>query len=325
VLSLPGLLGRGHANYCAENQQSVESACRGVFGDGAGCEEIFCRDRTRNGSEEAEFGIAELDSLVAQQRIVRNVDAQAGIGGDMFEREIFGATHSFEEEFAERNGNADFWDDVFFEGGEEIEAAGRIVEDRRSNLRQLALYPNDDLLNGEDAHFDDSGAEALAGLYQVGGFFKLALREGAFAQHHFAEAVLAVAAGGEDELAAVEKKVALDAPEDELELAGEAGGIDFVEQREKLVVRFNFAGVKRKGAAFEPTGRHRDRFEKRILGELLDEAMQAGAIVGAHVHELHAHAVAGAPVADDGARTDFAAGHIEKHFHVGAGGKGMRD
>ena len=43
------------------------------------------------------------------------------------------------------------------------------------------------------------------------------------------------------------------------------------------------------------------------------------------MHELHAHPVAGAPVADDGARTDFAAGHIEKHFHVGAGGEGMRD
>jgi len=60
-----GLRGYGHANYCAENQQSVESACRGFFGDGAGCEEIFCGDRVRNGGEEAEFGIVELDSLVA--------------------------------------------------------------------------------------------------------------------------------------------------------------------------------------------------------------------------------------------------------------------
>lgn len=89
-------------------------------------------------------------------------------------------------------------------------------------------------------------------------------------------------------------------------------------------MRFDFAGVKRKGAAFEPTGRRRDRFETRLFGKLLDEAMQAGAVVGTHVHELHAHAVARAPVPNDGACTDFAAGHIEKHFHVGAGGKRMR-
>jgi hypothetical protein len=38
-----------------------------------------------------------------------------------------------------------------------------------------------------------------------------------------------------------------------LELAGEARGIDFVEQREELVVRFDFTGVERYGATFEPT------------------------------------------------------------------------
>jgi len=53
--------------------------------------------------------------------------------------------------------------------------------------------------------------------------------------------------------------------------------------------------------------------------------MQASAVFGAHVHELHAHAVASAPVANDGARADFAAGDVEKHFHVRAGGKRMRD
>jgi hypothetical protein len=181
------------------------------------------------------------------------------------------------------------------------------------------------LLDGEDAHFSDRGTKALTGLNQLGGFLKLALRESALAQHHFAQAVLAVAAGGEDELAAVKKELALDASEDELELAGEASRIDFVEQGEELVVRFDFAGVQRQSAAFEPARRRRYRFETRFIGELLDEAMQASAVVCAHVHELHAHAVACAAVADDGARTHFAARYIEKHFHVRARRKRMRD
>jgi hypothetical protein len=53
--------------------------------------------------------------------------------------------------------------------------------------------------------------------------------------------------------------------------------------------------------------------------------MQASAVVGAHVHELHAHAVACAPVTDNGTRANFAARYIEKHFHVRAWGKRMRD
>ncbi len=104
-----------------------------------------------------------------------------------------------------------------------------------------------------------------------------------------------------------------------------AGGINFVEQREELVVRFDFAGVQREGATFEPARRRGNGFETRFFGKLLDEAMQASAVIGAHVHELHAHAVSGAAVADDGARANFAARNVEKHFHVRAGGKGMRD
>lgn len=166
----------------------------------------------------------------------------------------------------------------------------------------------------------DCGAEALAGFDQLGGFFELTLRERAFAQHHLAEAVLAVAAGGEDELAAVEKKVALDAAENELKLAGEASGINFIEQSKKLVVRFDFAGIESERAAFEPTRGRGHGFEARLFGELLDKSVQAGAIFGAHVHELHTHAVTGASVADDGARAHFAASDIKKQFHVCASG-----
>jgi len=213
----------------------------------------FRGDRLQDRGEDAAFGIVELDSLVAKQRIGREVDAQIGISSEVVEGEIFSAADGLKQEFAERNGNADFGDDVFFEGAEEIKTAGRIVEDGGGDLGQLALYPADDFLDGEEAHLGDGGAEALAGLHELGGFFELALRDDALAQHHFAEAVLAVAAGGEDKLAAVEKELALDAAEHELELAGEAGGINFVEQREELVVRFDFTGVERYGATFEPT------------------------------------------------------------------------
>jgi len=46
----------------------------------------------------------------------------------------------------------------------------------------------------------------------------------------------------------------------------------------------------------------------RIAGELFDEAMQTRAVVGTHMHELDAHTVAGACVADDGACTNFTLG-----------------
>jgi len=181
------------------------------------------------------------------------------------------------------------------------------------------------LVDGEDAHFCDGGTEALASLHQFGSFFKLTLCDGAFAQHHFAEAVLAVAAGGEDELAAIEKELPLYAAEDELKLAGESRGINFIEQGEKLVMRFDFAGVQRERAALEPTRRHRDCFQAVILGELLDEAMEAGAIFGAHVDELHAHAVTRAAVADHAAGANFSTGDVEEKLDVGAGGKWVGD
>jgi len=99
-------LSYGHADYHTENEQSVKGA-RGVFfRDGAGCNQVLCGDRTRNGCEQAAFVMVELDGLVAQKRIRREVDAQVGIGGEMIERKIFGAANGFQEEFAEGNGMA---------------------------------------------------------------------------------------------------------------------------------------------------------------------------------------------------------------------------
>jgi len=53
--------------------------------------------------------------------------------------------------------------------------------------------------------------------------------------------------------------------------------------------------------------------------------MEARAILGTHVDELHAHAVTWAAVADNGARADLTTGHVKKELDVGARGKRMRD
>ena len=82
-------------------------------------------------------------------------------------------------------------------------------------------------------------------MHEFGGLFELTLGEGAFAEHHFAEAIVAIAAGSEDELAAVKKELTLDAAENELELARDAGRINSVEQRKQLVMALDFAGVQR--------------------------------------------------------------------------------
>jgi hypothetical protein len=151
------------------------------------------------------------------------------------------------------------------------------------------------------------------------------LGDGAFAQHHFTEAVLAIAAGGEDELATVEEELALDAAEDELKLAGESSGINFIEQGEKLVMRFDFAGVERERAALKPTRRRRDCFQVVILGEFLNETMETCPILRTHVDELHAHAVTGATVADYAAGANFSTSDVEEKLNVGAGGEWMGD
>src|SRR3984893_17399114 len=234
---------------------------------------------------------------------------------EMVERNIFGAADGFEQEFSEGNGDSDFGHNVFVERVEEVKAASRIVEDRGSDLRELPLDPGGDFVDGANTHFCDGRTKALAGVQQLGGSFELALGDGAFAEHHFAEAVLAVAAGGEDELTAVEKELALDAALDELELASEASGIDFVEQCKQLVMTLNFTGIQRQDAAREPARGRWHAFQTVFLRERFDETMQAGAVLGTHVHELDAHAVAAAAVADDGAGAHFTAGKRQEEFH----------
>jgi hypothetical protein len=53
--------------------------------------------------------------------------------------------------------------------------------------------------------------------------------------------------------------------------------------------------------------------------------MEAGAIFGAHVDELHAHAVTRAAVADDAPGANFSTGDVEEKLDVGAGGKWVGD
>ena len=62
-----------------------------------------------------------------------------------------------------------------------------------------------------------------------------------------------------------------------------------------------------------------------FLREGFDEAMEAGAIFGAHVDELHAHAVTRAAVADDAAGANFSTGDVEEKLDVGAGGEWVGD
>src|SRR6266478_3027771 len=90
-------------------------------------------------------------------------------------------------------------------------------------------------------------------------------------------------------------------------------------------MRFDFAGVERERAALEPTCRSRDGFQAVILGEFLDETMEPGAILRAHVEELHTHAVTRTAVADDAAGADFSTSDVEEKLDVGAGGEWMGD
>jgi len=153
---------------------------------------------------------------------------------------------------------------------------------------------------------------------------QLALGDGAFPQHHFAEAVLTVTAGGEDELSTVEKELALDPAENELKLAGESRGVNFIEQSEELVMRFDFAGVERERSRSNQlagTG----PFPGCDLGEFLDEAMETGAILRTHVDELYAHAVTLAAVAHDTAGADSPPVTSKRSSTWVAGGKCVGD
>jgi hypothetical protein len=53
--------------------------------------------------------------------------------------------------------------------------------------------------------------------------------------------------------------------------------------------------------------------------------METGAIFGAHVDELHTHAVTRAAVADHAAGANFSTGDVEEKLNVGAGGEWMGD
>lgn len=81
---------------------------------------------------------------------------------------------------------------------------------------------------------------------------------------------------------------------------------------------FNFAGIQRQAAALEPIEWRRS-LQLLFFFELLDETVQACAILTAHVNKLKAHTEIGTAVANDAAGADFATGDVEKDFGVSTG------
>jgi len=84
--------------------------------------------------------------------------------------------------------------------------------------------------------------------------------------------------------------------------------------RMAIVVRHvesDLAGIERLPVAGKPRGRRIGNFSALFFLQMLKEAMQAGALVGIHVHELHAHAFAGPAVAHQAASAHFSARNIE--------------
>jgi hypothetical protein len=111
---------------------------------------------------------------------------------------------------------------------------------------------------------------------------------------------------------------------DQLELAGYAVGIDPVEECEEGVMGFDFAGVQRNGLGSKPTVRHGNALFGLLGFEVLDEAVQASTVFGGHVHELQAHAFAGAAMPNAGSSADLAAaGCVKEDFDQGSGGEGL--
>jgi hypothetical protein len=84
-----------------------------------------------------------------------------------------------------------------------------------------------------------------------------------------------------------------------------------VKQQEELVMRLGLAGIQRLAISGKPPGRSIGNFSALLFLEMLKEAMQAGPLVGIHVHELHAHAFAGPPVAHQAAGAHFSARNVE--------------
>ena len=239
----------------------------------------------------------------------------------MLQRQVIGPAHRLQEQLPQRHRNGDFRHDVFFQGTEEVVAAGRIVQNRRGDLGKLPLHPADNFLDAANAHLGNRGAEPLPRLHQRGSLLELSLRQRARPQHHFPKAVLPVAALREDQLPSVEKQLPFHAPKHELQLAGQPGRVDSVKQREQRVVAFDLSRVQRLAIERKPTGRGDNRSRPLLRLKLLQKAVQPRPVVRPHVHELYAHALPRSSVPDDGARPHLAARHVENQFQAGSRGQ----
>jgi hypothetical protein len=112
-------------------------------------------------------------------------------------------------------------------------------------------------------------------------------------------------------------------PKDELQFASSPRRINSVQQRKEGVVTFDFSGIERPPIPRKPAPLCPCGASSFLRLQMLDKPIQPRPVVCLHVHELHAHALAGFCVPDDGASAHFAAGHVENQFQVRSGGRGL--
>jgi hypothetical protein len=110
-------------------------------------------------------------------------------------------------------------------------------------LQHLALHPADNLLDSIDPHLGNSRTKALARLNERRRLLKLALGQSSGAKHHFAQPILPVAARRKHQFPGIEKQRLFHPSKDELQLAGQALGVNPMYEGEQGMVTIDFTGI----------------------------------------------------------------------------------